>query len=421
MVAESRANQGEGNFTNRIDRGMKKTRFTQAVLALFTIPILLIFVSTSSTSAAGPTIRPGSTTSFAVLASTTITNTGTTTISGTAGGDIGLSPGTSFTGSASVTTNGTSHITDSSASTAQTDFTTAYNDLGVPAATVLAAPDLAGQTISAGTYKTAGGTFANSGTLTLDAGNDPNAIFIFQAASTLTTSTSSTMTLINGAQACHVYWQVGSSATIGVTSTLIGHVYAAVSITAKTGATIKGQLLAHTGAVTLDTNTIVNDNCSVAPPPASASCTSSISNLQFTTGGAGATTGKLTWTTSGPGLFQYTGDPSLYPAPFNYGTRTATWDGSLVKIVPTTSYPVTVQFFGSCGSISQASVVVSNAAAVATPTPTPVATPTTPPVGTVNGGKLPKTGSPWYDLLALSAGLLLVGGLGLYSRKLRNN
>ena len=434
---------------------MKKIPLSKAAVAILALPIFLLFWSTSSTSAAGPSIRPGSTASFAVLASSTITNTGATTVSGTAGGDIGLSPGTSFTNTGSFTTTGTQHITDSAASTAQTDFTTAYNDLGVPTPTTLGNPDLAAQTISPGTYKTAAGTFANSGNLTLDAGNDPTAIFIFQAASTVITSTNSTMTLTRGAQACNVYWQVGSSATLGVTSSFIGKIYASVSITANTGATIKGQLLAHTGAVTLDHNTIVNDNC-VTPSPTPTPtptpvCTATISNLHYITGGVGATTGKLAWNTTDSGLFQFVGDPSLYPAPFNYGTRTATWDGSVVKLVPSVSYPVTVEFFATCGLHSQVSMVISNAAAVATPTPTPTSTPTPTPVATptptptpvatdtptpvatptptpkptpiktVTGGRLPDTGSPWFDLLALAAGSILVGSFGVYSRKPRNS
>jgi hypothetical protein len=153
------------------------------------------------------------------------------------------------------------YISPTAASIAQTDLVTAYNDLGIPTPTILSAADLAGQTVLPGTYATASGTFANSGTLTFDAQGDPFAVFIFQAASTVITSPSSTMVLTNGAQACNIYWQVGSSATLGVSSTFRGHIYALTSITANTGATIYGQLLARNGAVSLDTNTIVNDSC----------------------------------------------------------------------------------------------------------------------------------------------------------------
>jgi hypothetical protein len=226
--------------------------------------ISVIALSTHLSAAAAPPVRQGTTVTYGVLAATTITNTGPTTISGTAGGDVGLSPGTSYTGRVSVTRSGVDHITDSAAAIAQADLVNAYNDLGVPTPTVLAAPDLAGQVLTPGTYSTASGTFANSGSLTLNGLGDPSAVFIFRAASTVITSNLSTMVLTNGAQACNVFWQVGSSATLGVSSTFIGHIYALTSITANTSATIFGQLLARNGAVTLNSNIIVNDACVTA-------------------------------------------------------------------------------------------------------------------------------------------------------------
>jgi hypothetical protein len=237
--------------------------------AIFVTALFAAVLLPSMSSAETPVIRQGTTSSYVVLAGSTITNTGPTTISGTANSDVGLSPGTSYTGSASVTRvgAGSDQITTTAASVAQTDLVTAYNDLGIPAPTTLGAPDLAGQTLTPGTYSTAAGTFENSGTLTLDAGGDPNAVFIFQAASTVTTGVSSTMVLTNGAQACNVYWRVGSSATLGVNSTFIGRIYAVTSITANTGAKIEGQLLAQNGAVTLDTNTITNNSCVAAVAP----------------------------------------------------------------------------------------------------------------------------------------------------------
>jgi type VI secretion system secreted protein VgrG len=111
--------------------------------------------------------------------------------------------------------------------------------------------------------------------LILDAENDPAAVFIFQAGSTLTTASGSKVELINGAQACNVFWQVGSSATFGTTTDFTGHVLALTSITANNGATFKGQLLARNGAVTLDTNTIINDACVTVTPTATATPTAS--------------------------------------------------------------------------------------------------------------------------------------------------
>jgi type VI secretion system secreted protein VgrG len=184
-------------------------------------------------------------------------------MTGTAGSDIGLSPGTSYTNTGTMTIGGTTHITDSAASIAQSDLVVAYSDLSIPTAVTLTNLDLGGQTLQPGTYAS-GSSLANSTNLTFDALGDPSAVFIIRAASTVITSSASTMTMVNGAQACNIYWQVGSSATLGTNSTFIGHVYALTSITATTGAKIYGQLLARNAAVTLDNNTIVNDAC-VAP------------------------------------------------------------------------------------------------------------------------------------------------------------
>ena len=111
-----------------------------------------------------------------------------------------------------------------------------------------------------------------SGTVTLDAQGDPAAVFIFQAGSTLITASNSTVALVGGAQACHVYWQVGSSATIGVGTNFVGNVLALTSITMQTGATLQGSALARNGAVTLDTNVITRAGCiaPTSPPPTTA-------------------------------------------------------------------------------------------------------------------------------------------------------
>ncbi len=107
------------------------------------------------------------------------------------------------------------------------------------------------------------------GSLTLDAEGDPNAVFIFQAPSTLTTDSASSITLTGGAQACNVFWQVGSSATLGTNSSFTGTVLALTSITVTTGDTINGRALARNGAVTLDDDTITASSCSIVPPPTS--------------------------------------------------------------------------------------------------------------------------------------------------------
>jgi LPXTG-motif cell wall-anchored protein len=237
-----------------------------ATLAISLVSLGLFIVSPAR--AAQPPVQLGTASSFAVLAGSGITNTGATTVSGSAGGDLGSSPTATFTGSVLVTTNGTKYTAaDAAVDAAKNDLVIAYNDAAgrIPALTV--AGNLGGQTLNPGVYNSAS-TLDLTGTLTLDAENDPNAVFVFQAGSTLTTASASSIQLINGAQACNVFWQVGSSATLGTNSVFAGHVMALTSITATTGATIQGQLLARNGAVTLDTNTIVNDLCVtvVAPP-----------------------------------------------------------------------------------------------------------------------------------------------------------
>ena len=216
-------------------------------------------------SASAAPVVLGTTTNFAVLASSTVTNTGTTVISGTAGGDIGISPGSSFSDLGSLSTNGVQHLNDAVAITAQTDLVDAWNDAAGRTPVTEVPTELGSTTLLPGSYNTANGELGITGVLTLDGQNDPNAIFIFIAESTLITASSSSVVLINEAQPCNVIWIVGSSATLGTNSTMIGRVMAMASITATTGAEIEGQLLARTGAVTLDSNIITNNVCAAVP------------------------------------------------------------------------------------------------------------------------------------------------------------
>lgn len=201
----------------------------------------------------------GTTSSFAVLAGSTVTNTGTSVISG----DVGLSPGTSITGFPPGSITGSQHIFDAVAAQAQTDLATLYNDTAGQLPVTTIATELGGTTLNAGNYDSSAGDFQITGTLTLDAQGDPNAVFIFKTASTFITAASSSVSLINGAQACNVYWQVGSSATLGTNSFLKGNILALWSITLTTSADVEGSVMAQNGAVTLDTNTITKAICSV--------------------------------------------------------------------------------------------------------------------------------------------------------------
>lgn len=227
-----------------------------------------ITVFTMQAASAVP-VELGTTTNFAVLASSTVTNTGTTVVSGTAGGDIGVSPGSAFSDLGALSTNGVMHLNDAVAITAQTDLVTAYNDAAGRLPVTELPTELGETTLAPGTYSTASGELQITGTLTLDAQGDADALFIFIAGSTLVTASESSISLLNGADPCNVVWVVGSSATLGTTSLMVGRIMAMASITATTGAEIQGQLLARTGAVTLDSNIITNNVCTadVTPTP----------------------------------------------------------------------------------------------------------------------------------------------------------
>jgi outer membrane autotransporter protein len=209
----------------------------------------------------------GTTASFAVLAGSAITNTGPTVITGTAAlpGNIGVSPGSSITGFFTVDggpgiltgPGATTHQNDAAAIQAQVDLTTAYNSLAgrVPTAN-LTGQNLGGLTLVPGVYN-----FSSSaqltGHLTLNGLGNPNAVFIFNIGSTLTTASASSISLINGAQGGDVFWRVGSSATLGSTTSFTGDILAQTSITLNAGADITcGAAWARTGAVTLDDSTI---------------------------------------------------------------------------------------------------------------------------------------------------------------------
>jgi hypothetical protein len=199
---------------------------------------------------------------FAVLGASTVTNTGSSVITG----DLGLYPGTSITGFPPGTVIGTIHDTDAAAQAAQTAATAAFTTGNALPGGITIVGDLGGQTLTPGVYK-ASSSAAITGTLTLDAGGNPNASWTFQIGSTLTTASSSVVSLINGASAANVFWLVGSSATLGTSSTFKGTIIAQASVTATTSAGVVGRLFALTGAVTLDTNTV---SVSLSPGPSTA-------------------------------------------------------------------------------------------------------------------------------------------------------
>jgi hypothetical protein len=215
--------------------------------------------TTQAAACAGPPVVPLLTAgNFKVLAGSTVTNTNTpTTVSG---GDLGLSPGTSVTGfpPGVLVAPAVMHVADPTAAQAQLDLTAAYNyaaGIVLPAPQVLAG-DLTGLTLAEGTYKTSSSTgiLTVGGILTLT-GNS-SSVFVFQIGSTLTTLSTTQVVLTGGVLPSNVFWQVGSSATLGTNSIFVGNIMALASITLNTGATLQGRALARNGAVTLDDNTI---------------------------------------------------------------------------------------------------------------------------------------------------------------------
>jgi hypothetical protein len=210
-------------------------------------------------SAYATSINLGTAGSYAVLAGSTVTNTGSSVLTG----DLGVWPGTAVTGfPPGMVTGGTINAGNAAAQTAESDLTTAYNTaMGLTRTSTLTGQNLGGMTLTPGVY-----FFASSaqltGALTLNTLGNPNAVFVFQIGSTLTTASSSSVIFTSSMSDSNVYWQVGSSATLGTGTTFEGNILALTSITLTTGATIGcGSALAINGAVTLDTN-VIGGGCS---------------------------------------------------------------------------------------------------------------------------------------------------------------
>ena len=204
----------------------------------------------ATASPAAPTL--GSAASFSVLGGQTVTNIGPTALAG----DLGVSPGSAITGFPPGLVLGTTHLTDTAAANAQSDTTSAYNLLsGAPCTVDLTGQDLAGKTLVEGVYCFTSDALL-TGNLILDAQNHADAVFIFKISSKLTAATGSSVLLVNGGSACDVFWKVGSSATIGTSSSFLGNIVALTSIALQTGARLSGRALARNGSVTLDSNQV---------------------------------------------------------------------------------------------------------------------------------------------------------------------
>jgi type VI secretion system secreted protein VgrG len=269
-------------------------------------------------------VNLGSAGTFTALAGSTVTNTGPTIVNG----DVGVSPGSAVTGfPPGSVVGGAIHAADGPAALAQGDLTTAYNDAAGRATPVIVAGDLGGQTLPAGLYKSTS-SLGITGVVTLDGGGNPNSVFIFQIASALTTASGSQVVLIGGANAANIFWQVGSSATLGTNSIFNGTILAQASVTIATGAALDGRALARTGAVTLDSNLAVNPGppTSTTPSALSVACPLNIAqsgiayaSLLVATGG----TPPYTFSTTGalpPGLLLNAATGAVTGAPTTIGS-----------------------------------------------------------------------------------------------------
>ncbi len=260
----------------------------------------MLTVAPSAQAAIVPTVPLATAANYSVLGGQTATNTGASILNAS----VGVHPGSAIVGFPPGIVNppGTFEAATAVALQAQTDLTIAYDyAAGQPLTGPETTVDLVGQTLQGGVYASSSkGPLQLSGELVLDGAGDPNSVFIFQTNSTLITGSGSTVRLINGAQECNVFWQVGSSATLGTGSNFVGNILALTSISVTTNVTVHGRALARNGAVTLDDDTFVASTCDLTSPVA----TTAPADVSATTtpGGVGGQT-TIAGNTPGSDLF----------------------------------------------------------------------------------------------------------------------
>ena len=411
-----------------------RLRLTGTLSILVLTAMALAFTSHPA-DAAEPSVGLGTAGSFAVLAGTTVTNTGPSVISG----DLGVSPQTAVTGfPPGIVTGGTTHSADGVAGTAQADLTTAYNSAAGRANNVTLSAPLVNETLVGGVY-TASTSLALNGTITLDAQNVPGTVWIFRAGSTLTTASASKVLLTNGANPCNVFWQVGSSATLGTGTTFVGTVMALTSVTATTGSSVEGRLLARNGAVTLDNNVISLPDCTPAVTTTVENTTTTAEVTTTTAGGNAVTTtsapettttAEVTTTTAGGNAVTTTTAPET--------TTTAGGNAVTTTIAPETSTtvegvgstPTTAGIAAVTTTVAPALDAVTTTTAAGTPalpkavTPRTPRTPLTPGApgapatpaapgtpGTSTHQELPKTGRNMAPIAGLGGVALVLGAV----------
>lgn len=239
---------------------------TKNLLTVLVIASIFLFASCKDNDPSNPSVIPDQKTEqaevklegasdLAILAGSAISNTGATSVTG----DMALSPGSSIGGFPPGNLVGAIHINDAIATQAKLDLTAAYNDAAGRTSTdiVTLSGNIGGLTLTPGLYKSTSSLAISSGDLTFDAKGNSSAVFIIQIASSLTTTSGRQIILAGGAKAENIFWQVGSSVTLGTTSVFKGTIMAMQSISFYTGATLDGKALARTGAVVMAGNTII--------------------------------------------------------------------------------------------------------------------------------------------------------------------
>ena len=407
--------------------GLPRVRASVTVIAFGLALPALALVAPTVNAAAVASVPLGAAAGYSVLGGQTVTNTGPSVLASS----VGLSPGTEVTGfpPGTVAPPATIDKANPAADLAQADLTTAYNDAAGRPATTTKSADLAGLNLSPGVYSSP--TLELTGTLTLDAEGDPDAVFIFQAGSTLTTGSSSSVALINGAQVCNVFWQVGSSATLGSGSTFVGTVLALTSVTVETAATVHGRVLARNGSVTLDSDIFTAASCaqtgSTTTTGSGSTSTSSIAvGPTTTTAGSSSTTtstpvgptttipgsGSTTTSTSAaptttiPGSGSTTTSAPAGPTTTVGGPSTTSPQGGSTTLPPSSTVPTTTTGVPTTSGPRQTTTTVHTGLLTQTQSSGPSGG--TSSTGTT--GQLARTGWPTLPLL-IFGGLMVTCGL----------
>lgn len=323
--------KGHDRSSERV-AGRRTSRLGQLGVALVAVLTLTSLFGGADTADAAivPTVGLGTASDYAVLSGTTVTNTGNSVLNGS----LGLWPGTEVEGfpPGTVVPPGVIDAGTPVAQQAQSDLTVAYIDAAGRPLDGTTTSDLTGLTLVGGVYAgPSHSALTLSGSLTLDGEGDPNSVFIFQTDSTLITGSGSTVELINGAQACNVFWQVGSSATLGTGSVFVGNILALTSISLNDSVTVNGRTLARNGAVTLINDVFSQPTCDLSPPPTTTTTTTPGSDLS-TTVPDGASTTVPGGTTTSPG----SGSASS-TQPSDATSTTADVDADVVSATSTTT------------------------------------------------------------------------------------